>query len=240
MSTDRFAFEAIGLVRSPFKEKFGIPRQPRLARHARATLEFLPPFDHPDCVRGLAGFSHVWLTFVFHQHVGRDWTPLIRPPRLGGNDKLGVFASRSTFRPNPLGLSLVELVAVEPGRLVLAGVDLLDGTPVLDVKPYIPFSDSAADARSELVPAPPATLPVHWSAAARTQLAGYAPMWPDLAALVDEVLAQDPRPAFHADPTRVYGVRLYELDVRFTVGAAGVEVVELRPVADAPPTLSSR
>ena len=240
MNATRFTFDAVGVVRSPFKEKFGIPRQPRLARHARATLEFLPPFDHPDCVRGLAGFSHVWLTFVFHQHVGRAWTPLIRPPRLGGNDKLGVFASRSTFRPNPIGLSLVELVAVEPGRLVLAGIDLLDGTPVLDVKPYIPFSDSAAGARSELVPAPPPTLPVRWSAAAQAQLAEHARRWPDLAALVDEVLAQDPRPAFHADPARVYGVRLYALDVRFTVGPAGVEVVELRPAADAPPTLSDR
>ncbi|MCG9040088.1 tRNA (N6-threonylcarbamoyladenosine(37)-N6)-methyltransferase TrmO [Laribacter hongkongensis] len=223
-----FAMDAmtpVGYIRSPFADKFGVPRQPRLAPHARAELQLLPPFDHPDCVRGLDGYSHVWLTFVFHAHLGRGWKPLVRPPRLGGNDKLGVFASRSTFRPNPLGLSLVELLAVEPGRLLLAGADLVDGTPVLDIKPYIPFSDSVAGARCDWVPAPPPTLPLRWTPLAAAQLAQLADR--DLAALIGEVLTQDPRPAFHDDPARIYGVRLASLDVRFRVDAGGVEVVEL-------------
>lgn len=228
-----YTFTPVGILHSPFVDKFGVPRQPRLAPHARAELVFVPPYDHPDCVRGLAQFSHVWLSFVFHAHVDRGWRPLIRPPRLGGNDKLGVFASRSTFRPNPLGLSLVELLAVEPGRLLLAGADLVDGTPILDVKPYIPFSDSAADARGGLAGAPPVPLPVRWRAEAREQCARHAASCPDLAALIDEVLAQDPRPAFHDDPQRLYGVRLYALDVRFRVDTddGGVEVIEIRDVA---------
>ncbi|WP_024304338.1 tRNA (N6-threonylcarbamoyladenosine(37)-N6)-methyltransferase TrmO [Pseudogulbenkiania sp. MAI-1] len=224
-----YTFTPIGLIRSPFKEKFGIPRQPALAKSAHMTLELLPPFDQPDCVRGLEAFSHVWLQFVFHDTLARGWSPLVRPPRLGGNAKVGVFASRSTHRPNALGLSLVELLGVDTSAgvtLQLAGADLLDGTPVLDIKPYIPFVEAIPEARGGFVDGPPPTLQVRWNELARQQLAEQ-PEAAALATLIEEVLAQDPRPAYQDDPERVYGVRLYHCDVRFRIAGGVAEVLEI-------------
>ena len=169
-----YTFETVGVIRSPYREKFGIPRQPSLVNAARITLELLPPYDHPDMVRGLDAFSHVWISFVFHQTAERGWRPLVRPPRLGGNAKVGVFASRATHRPNPLGLSLVRLLRIDTQPkvvLTLEGADLLDGTPVLDIKPYIPFVEARPDARGGFVDGPPPQLSVGWDAAARAQLA---------------------------------------------------------------------
>lgn len=222
-----YTLTPIGVIRSPFKEKFGVPRQPALAPSARVELELLPPYNQPDTVRGLEAFSHVWLQFVFHQTAARGWQPLVRPPRLGGNAKVGVFASRATHRPNPLGLSLLELVSVDCSngvRLTLAGADLVDGTPVLDIKPYIPFVESIPDARAGFVNGPPPRLVVEWTEAALAQLAT-APA--GLAALVDEVLAQDPRPAYQDDPERVYGVRLFDVDVRFAIADGRARVLEI-------------
>ncbi|MBV8047786.1 MAG: tRNA (N6-threonylcarbamoyladenosine(37)-N6)-methyltransferase TrmO [Paludibacterium sp.] len=223
-----YTFEPIGLIRSPFKEKFGIPRQSSLAPSARAELVLLPPFDQPDMVRGLDAFSHVWIQFVFHETAARGWTPLVRPPRLGGNAKVGVFASRSTHRPNPIGLSLVELAGIDYDqgvRLLLVGADLLDGTPVLDVKPYIPFVEARPEANSGFVDGPPPQLTVAWSSAAETALDERKRLKPGFRQLVDEVLAQDPRPAYQDDPERVYGVRLFDVDVRFRVDGDRVEVL---------------
>ncbi len=144
-----FRFAPIGIVRSCFREKFGIPRQPGLAPAARATLELLPPHNQPAAVRGLEDFSHVWLVFVFHGVPASRWQPTVRPPRLGGNRRLGVFATRSPFRPNPIGLSVVALDRIVTGQgrvaLHLSGVDVLDGTPVLDIKPYLPYADRVPD-----------------------------------------------------------------------------------------------
>jgi tRNA (adenine37-N6)-methyltransferase len=149
------AFTPIGIVHSPFKEKFGVPRQPGIATAARATLELLPPYDREEALEGLSGFSHVWLVFVFHATAAQGWQPSVRPPRLGGNVRVGVFASRSMFRPNPIGLSVVELEGYgrEDGRLVLhvKGADLIDGTPVLDIKPYIP-TRTASPMRAAAMP----------------------------------------------------------------------------------------
>ena len=228
-----YTFTPIGLIHSPFKEKFGIPRQPALAQSARMTLQLLPPFDQPDTVRGLEAFSHVWLQFVFHDTLARGWSPLVRPPRLGGNAKVGVFASRSTHRPNALGLSLVQLLGVDTTdgvTLQLAGADLLDGTPVLDIKPYIPFVEAVPDARGGFVDGPPPTLTVRWSEHARQQLAPQ-PAAAELAALIEDVLAQDPRPAYQDDPSRVYGVRLYHCNVRFRIAAGVAEVLEIVALA---------
>ena len=140
-----FTFAPIGVIHSCFKEKFGIPRQPGLVPAARAVLELLPPYNRAEAVRGLEGFSHIWVSFVFHACLDAPWKPTVRPPRLGGNRRLGVFATRSTHRPNPIGLSAVELERIEtgPGRVLLhlKGADLMDGTPVLDIKPYLPYSD---------------------------------------------------------------------------------------------------
>ncbi len=228
-----FAFTPIGYLSTPFPDKFGIPRQPRLAPHARGTLRLLPPFDRAEAVRGLETFSHVWLTFVFHETAGQ-WSPTVRPPRLGGDRRVGVFASRSPFRPNPLGLSLVELLTVDTREgvsLVFGGIDLVDGTPILDIKPYVPFVESLPAARGGFVDGPPPRLPVRFSALAQTQLDVAAQRLPDLPALLVEVLAQDPRPAYADDPLRSYGVRLHDLDVRWRCDDAGVIVEALIPLA---------
>lgn len=228
-----YTFEPIGFIRSPYKEKFGIPRQSSLADAARAELVLVPPYDQPDAVRELGSFSHVWIQFVFHQTVARGWTPLVRPPRLGGNTRVGVFASRSTHRPNPIGLSLVELIEVDTRhgvRLVLAGADLMDGTPVLDVKPYLPFVESRPAARSGFVDGPPPQLAVDWSEQARRDLAALPDAPPALAELIGQVLAQDPRPAYQDDPGRRYGVRLYDFDIHFRIDAQRVEVLEILQV----------
>lgn len=226
----RYTLHPIGLISSPYQEKFGIPRQPALAPSAPVSLTLLPPYNQPDCVRGLEAFSHVWLTFVFHETLARGWQPLVRPPRLGGNSKVGVFASRATHRPNGLGLSLVELKSIDTQQgvtLHLAGADLLDGTPVLDIKPYIPFVEAKPDARGGFVDGPPPLLAVQWQPKARADLQAWqlAPPW--LPGLIDEVLAQDPRPAYQNDPARVYGIRLAHCDVRFTVQGDTVQVLEI-------------
>ncbi|RQW25869.1 tRNA (N6-threonylcarbamoyladenosine(37)-N6)-methyltransferase TrmO [Rhodobacteraceae bacterium CH30] len=225
-----FSFTPIGVIHSPYKEKFGIPRQPSLAPSARMTLELLAPYNHADTVRGLADFSHLWLQFVFHETAARGWRPLVRPPRLGGNDKVGVFASRATHRPNPLGLSLVELIGIDTGNgviLELAGADLLDGTPVLDIKPYIPFVESRPQARAGFIDGPPPRLSVCWSEKALDDLAIHRIKHPELAMLVEEILAQDPRPAYQDDPLRIYGVRLYQLDIRFRIAGDIVTTLEI-------------
>jgi tRNA (adenine37-N6)-methyltransferase len=229
-----YPFAAVGIVHSPYKEKFGIPRQPSLAPAADISVELLPPFNHPDTVRGLEAFSHVWISFVFHQTARRGWQALVRPPRLGGNAKVGVFASRSTHRPNPLGLSLVELRGIDfhdGVSLRLAGADLLDGTPVLDIKPYIPFVEARPEARGGFVDGPPACLQVDWSTAALQQLTTLPSPPPSLAALIEQVLAQDPRPAYQDDPQRIYGVRLYDYNIRFSVADNHAHVLEIQQLA---------
>ncbi|WP_404977053.1 tRNA (N6-threonylcarbamoyladenosine(37)-N6)-methyltransferase TrmO [Accumulibacter sp.] len=222
-----YSCSPIGYMATPFRDRFGIPRQPRLAPHAHGELRLLRPYDRPEAVRGLEGFSHVWLSFVFHQ-TGAWWSPTVRPPRLGGNRRVGVFASRSPFRPNRLGLSLVELLGVDTRdgvRLTFGGVDLLDGTPVLDIKPYLPSIESEPAARSGFADRAPPQLAVELSAAAARQLSQYQSNWPDLAPLLAEVLAQDPRPAYADDPCRSYGFRLFDLEIRWRC-SGGTAIVE--------------
>ncbi|WP_458525575.1 tRNA (N6-threonylcarbamoyladenosine(37)-N6)-methyltransferase TrmO [Onishia taeanensis] len=219
---DAFALTPIGRIESDYPDKFGIPRQPGLAPAARARLVLLPPYDDPLTVRGLEAFSHLWLTFVFHQSPER-WTPLVRPPRLGGNARVGVFASRSTHRPNRLGLSLVELTGIDTAHggvaLELAGHDLLDGTPVLDIKPYLPWAEARAAARAGFAPAAPPQCPVAFSAGAEAALEQRDDA-DSLRALIRQVLAQDPRPAYRRGAeARLYGVRLRDVDVRFRAEA---------------------
>ncbi|MDF0605784.1 tRNA (N6-threonylcarbamoyladenosine(37)-N6)-methyltransferase TrmO [Neisseriaceae bacterium TC5R-5] len=222
----RYSFDTIGIIHSPYREKFGIPRQPSLVSAARCTLELLPPYNHPDSVRGLAEFSHVWISFVFHQTMQRGWQALVRPPRLGGNSKIGVFASRSSHRPNPLGLSLVKLLAVETQpslRLILQGADLLHGTPVLDIKPYIPFIEAQTEACGGFANTPPPQLHVNWSDVALA-CANDLSLPPDLILLIEQVLAQNPRPAYQHNPERRYGIMLecYNIIFRLTDNIATV------------------
>ncbi|MBI5460767.1 MAG: tRNA (N6-threonylcarbamoyladenosine(37)-N6)-methyltransferase TrmO [Gammaproteobacteria bacterium] len=231
-------FTPIGIIHSPFKEKFGVPRQPGIAPAARATLELLPPYDRDEALESLAGFSHVWLVFVFHATADQGWHPTVRPPRLGGNARVGVFASRSMFRPNPIGLSVVELAGFgrEDGKLVLhlRGADLIDGTPVLDIKPYVPYVDSIPDARGGFAgSAPEARLEVCFTAEAEAQLAVREARHPRLRELIVQVLGADPRPAYREDEPveRIYGMRLLDFDLRWRVEGASAVVVELRTLA---------
>lgn len=224
-----FHFEPIGIVHSPYREKFGIPRQPGLV-DVGATLELLPPYNRPEAVKGLDAFSHIWISFVFHAVKQEKWRPTVRPPRLGGNSRVGVFASRSTHRPNPLGLSVVALEGIDISdggvTIRLSGADLLDGTPVLDIKPYIPYVDSIPDARAGFAPEPPARLEVDFKPEAERACLDMARRYPALEGLIRQVLAQDPRPAYRAegDDDREYGVALYDLNVRFCVRQGRVQV----------------
>ncbi|BBT18241.1 tRNA (N6-threonylcarbamoyladenosine(37)-N6)-methyltransferase TrmO [Metapseudomonas otitidis] len=226
----------VGILRSCFKEKFAIPRQPQLAPAARGVLELLPPFDGGEAVAGLEQVSHVWLLFLFHQALEDTPRLKVRPPRLGGNQTLGVFASRATHRPNGIGQSVVKLDKVEAGRLWLSGIDLLDGTPVLDIKPYVPYADCQPDARNGIAAAPPELIPVEWTpeALAQARLEGER-LGEPLVALVEQCLAQDPRPAYQKpQPERRYGARLWDVDVRWHYPEAGrIRVLEIARGADA-------
>lgn len=235
LAVSEFVVSPIGYLETPFRDRFGIPRQPRLAPHAIGRLRLLRPYDRAEAVRGLEGFSHLWLSFIFHRGAG-EWRPTVRPPRLGGNQRVGVFASRSPFRPNPIGLSVVELTAVDTRAgvvLELAGVDLLDGTPVIDIKPYLPFVDSVPQARSGFVPGPPPPLAVEFSPSALAQLRQHSLRWPHLSELLSEVLAQDPRPAYADDAERIYGFRLGDLEIRWRCTGAQAIVEEIAPIAAA-------
>jgi tRNA-Thr(GGU) m(6)t(6)A37 methyltransferase TsaA len=230
-----YTFHPIGTISSCYKEKFGIPRQPGLVTEARATLTLLPPYNQPDTVRGLEGFSHVWLIFVFHGTQAQGWKPTVRPPRLGGNARMGVFATRSTFRPNPVGLSVARLCAIQVQgsniTLELAGADLLDGTPVLDIKPYLPYADAINSANAGFAPeAPVAQQQVLFSALARLQCDQKQQQWQtDISRLIGQILQQDPRPSYQHGQLagRVYAMHLYDFDVRWHYTPTGIEVLEL-------------
>ncbi|MGB1010693.1 MAG: tRNA (N6-threonylcarbamoyladenosine(37)-N6)-methyltransferase TrmO [Thiolinea sp.] len=227
--------QPIGFVHSCYKEKFGIPRQPGLVDAAKGVLKLSTDYANADAVRGLEEFSHIWLVFMFHATAEKGWKPTVRPPRLGGNARLGVFATRSMFRPNPLGLSVVKLenIRMEASgvELYLGGVDLLDGTPVLDIKPYLPYADKLEDATGGFaVSAPVDCLPVIFSPEALAQcVAKSSALQLDVQALITQTLTQDPRPSYRKGEAgeRLYGVRLCDFDVRWLCRAGKIEVVEL-------------
>ncbi|MDQ7016533.1 MAG: tRNA (N6-threonylcarbamoyladenosine(37)-N6)-methyltransferase TrmO [Gammaproteobacteria bacterium] len=227
---------SIGLLHSCFKEKFGIPRQSGLASHATAQLEFHPEYGSAEALRGLEQFSHLWIIFEFHACPEQQWRPTVRPPRLGGNQKIGVFASRSNFRPNRIGLSAVQLIKIEQRAnthwLHLSGGDFLDGTPVLDIKPYLPYSDSIEEAHGGFANnAPNNAHQIHFSPAAEHVMQSRGKKWPNLKALLEEVLQQDPRPAYRqakADP-REYSCHIYDFDLRWRVEENQVYVTSISP-----------
>ena len=236
-----YSIEPIGILDTCFPDKFGIPRQAGLAPSAKGILTLHAPYNNPDCVEGLEGVSHLWLTFIFHEHIDKAWKPKVRPPRLGGNEKVGVFATRSSFRPNNLGLSLVKLDKIECSgqqlRLHLSGVDLVSGTPIVDIKPYLAYADSMPHAINTLAEQAPATMNVMFSTSALAFCQQYGtglnaglssepfnPPLVDLKQLIIEVLQQDPRPAYHRSSSiggltkldvREYGVTLMDCNVRW-------------------------
>ena len=207
----------IAHIENDFPTKFGIPRQSGLVNSLRSRIVFAPEYRNPDAFRGLEDFSHVWLIWEFSQAVRQKWSPTVRPPRLGGNTRMGVFATRSPFRPNPVGLSAVQLEEVvlhgaDAPYLVVSGADLMNGTPIYDIKPYLPHIDSHPDARGGFaVPAAEHRLkvvfPEQWLEKVPEQLRDG----------LTEVLAQDPSPSYQHDPERVYGFGFARLEVKFTV-----------------------
>jgi len=230
---DSMQIHTIATVSSPFTQKFGIPRQPGLAPSITAQIILGKEYSSPEAVEGLQDCSHIWLLFVFSQAVEQGWKPRVRPPRLGGNQKLGVFASRSPFRPNHIGMSVVELITIEmrDKQLVLtvSGADLLDGTPIIDIKPYLPYADSLPQARYPL--ASSATLLTQKlviSNQAEQQITSLQGAYPcDLEQQISELLRCDPRPAYQNDPERVYGVYLYDLNIRFSVNDTKINLLSI-------------
>jgi tRNA-Thr(GGU) m(6)t(6)A37 methyltransferase TsaA len=213
----------IATIQTPYTEKFAIPRQPGLAKSAVGEIKFLGQFNDPNYLRGIEQFSHLWLIFHFHQTADKGHSPLIRPPRLGGNKKLGVFASRSTFRPNSLGMSVVEFAGVEFTNKQLTlrvnGVDLLDATPIIDIKPYVPYADQVPAAHGGIAQSSPELMHVVFSQQATAELADLHQTHPKLHSLIEEVLSQDPRPAYHqqSQPDKIYGMTLYKVNIQWQV-----------------------
>lgn len=223
----------IGTLHSCYHEKFGIPRQPGLVQSATATLELLPPYNQPETLRGLDQFSHLWIIFLFHQTARDAWKATVRPPRLGGNQRVGVFASRSNFRPNPIGLSVVQLEQIKGTTLELRGGDFLDGTPVLDIKPYIPYADALPHANGAFAAtAPQPTNRVSFSPEAETQLLQLEnETRPALRQLICDTLAFNPRPAYqNDDPDRIFGTQLFDLNVRWKQCQNDVTVTDIAPI----------
>jgi tRNA-Thr(GGU) m(6)t(6)A37 methyltransferase TsaA len=226
----------VALVHSCFKEKFAIPRQPLLAGSAKGELELLAPYDDPRSVDGLQSCSHVWLIFGFHGIQDHRWRPTVRPPRLGGNEHVGVFATRSTHRPNNMGLSVVALdgIVIEHGRarLLLSGIDLLDQTPVYDIKPYVPYADALDGAVNTLADQSPQMLAVRFAAPLDAFFTDYIDhseshrrlySGNELRQLIIEILQQDPAPAYHPRVAgREYGVQIVDVNVNWCYEALGI------------------
>jgi len=227
---DGFSIQVIARMKSDFPTKFGIPRQSGLVEELRSTVIFEPEFRNADALRGIEGFSHLWLIWQFSEALRTEWSPTVRPPRLGGNTRMGVFATRSPFRPNNLGLSCVKLLGAEHTEqfgtvLHVGGADLMDGTPIFDIKPYIPYSDSYPDAIGGFTDtADQFLLTVDFP----EQLLSQLPQDKQSAALA--VLSHDPRPSYQRKPGRIYGLTFAGFDIRFTVENSTLTVVSVENV----------
>lgn len=220
----------IAHMKSDFPSKFGIPRQSGLVSSLRSTIVFEPEFRNPDALRGIEDFSHLWIIWQFSQAVRQNWSPTVRPPRLGGNTRMGVFATRSPFRPNNLGLSCVALLEVEQTSdmgtvLHVGGADLMDNTPIFDIKPYIPYSDSHVDALGGFTDsAGDFRLEVHFP----TPLLNILPKSKRSAAI--DVLSHDPRPSYQRQADRIYGLSFAGYDIRFSVAENKLYVKEVNKI----------
>lgn len=217
----------IAHIKTDFPTKFGLPRQSGLVASLRGRIVFEPEYRNPDALRGLEGYSHIWLLWLFSEAVRESWFPTVRPPRLGGNKRVGVFASRSPFRPNPIGLSAVKIEGIELSSpegpvIIVSGADLMDGTPILDIKPYLPFADSRPDAAGGFSDAvKDYTLDV-------VMPKEYPSDFPEeLKEGLKEVLAQDPRPSYQEDPDRVYGFNFAGFEVKFSVAENTLTVKDI-------------
>lgn len=226
----------IGIMKSPYKEKFGIPRQPNLVE-VGSYIEMQAPYNDLLAFEGIEEFSHLWLLWQFHDNKNQEnskFRPQVRPPRLGGNQKIGVFATRSMYRPSPIGLSVVKLKEVKKFgktvRVYVTGSDLLDGTPIVDIKPYIHYSDAVMEAQSGYAQEEPVRKYVVWSEQAeleREQLVQTKGLSEQVIRELAEVLSLDPRPAYQEDPERIYGMHFADFNIRFIVNETSVLIVEI-------------
>lgn len=219
----------IGRIHTDFATKFGIPRQSGLVPELKGEIVLEPEYRNPDAVRGLEEFSHLWLVWEFSKAVRSDWSPTVRPPRLGGNQRVGVFATRSPFRPNPIGLSCVRLerIDLEDSRkpvILVSGVDMMDGTPIYDIKPYLPYADSHPGAKGGFTDGTEVrrvTVELPEELVAASEISG------EKLQALRGVLEQDPRPRYQKDPQRIYGMSFGKYEVKFTVREDVLRVVEL-------------
>lgn len=224
---EQITITPIARIKNDFDTKFGVPRQSGLVKSLRSTIIFEPEFRNDDALRGITDFSHLWLIWQFSENMRREWSPTVRPPRLGGNTRLGVFATRSSFRPNSLALSSVELIGIEKtekfGTVIhVAGADLMDGTPIFDIKPYLPYSDCHPEATSGFVSgADDFLLTVDFPAALLDKVPA------DKRQPLIEVLSHDPRPSYQQDADRVYGLSFGGLNIRFQVNEKVLQVIDV-------------
>lgn len=229
----QYKFNSIGIVHSCYKEKFGIPRQPALVA-SPATIEIELAYSKNEAFRELESFSHIWVVFVFHEIKNEQWKSTVRPPRLGGNKRIGVFASRSMFRPNPIGLSVVELKSIErkDNKVILniIGGDFLDTTPVIDIKPYVPYADSIdTEKAGYAIEKPAIKLEVDFSDAAKIEVENAENTYPELKKIVIEILQLDPRPAYQREKNikDEFAIKLYDYDLKWKVESERVIVTSL-------------
>lgn len=232
--TDSVTLNVIATVDSPYKEKFAIPRQPGIVSAAQGQLRLKGSANNIELVRGLEQFSHIWLLFVFHGTQAQGWKPLVRPPRLGGNKKLGVLATRSTFRPNPIGMSVVKLDRIEhqltahkESQVVLhiSELDLLDGTPIVDIKPYVPYADIIEDAHGGYAHQQPSNdIHIIFTDASAAVIEENLTSYPTLRLLIEQVLSQDPRPAYKQQSTddKIYGMTLHEFNIQWQFDSGNI------------------
>ena len=225
---DPISMDVIAVMHSDFPTKFGIPRQSGLAEALQSTIVFEPAYRNPEALRGIEGFSHLWILWQFSQAVRQDWSPTVRPPRLGGNTRMGVFATRSPFRPNAIGLSCVRLLSVEHTQdmgtvLHIGGADLMDGTPILDIKPYIPYCDAHPEAMGGFTQdAGDFILEVDFPENLKQRLPA------EKQEAICQVLSHDPRPSYQKDSDRVYGLSFAGFDIRFRVKDTVLTVVDVQ------------
>ena len=226
-----FGFRSIATISTPFKQKFGIPRQSQSISKAVGVIQFSADINPVNACRGLDAFSHLWISFIFHENLQAGWRDTVRPPRLGGNEKIGVFASRSTFRPHPIGLSVVQNLGLnDKNELLVSGVDLLDQTPIIDIKPYVRYADCISDACSGFAEfAPDKVMQVDYSERARAKLNGLRNSHPDFEGLLQNILEQDPRPAYKLGTIdeKIYSVLIYNYDVKWQVREAINYVIDI-------------
>ena len=212
----------VATYHGPIKAKFGTPRQSGLAPAVEGKVVFNGGYGVQEALKGLEGFSRIWLIWGFSLNGRQQWSPTVRPPRLGGNRSMGVWATRSPYRPNPIGLSCVEIVEIGRGEITVRGADLVDGTPIFDIKPYIPYADSFPQAAPGFAPAAP-------QPALKVRFADGLPFTPEQRTALEQILSLDPRPAYQDDPSRTYGLTFENYDVRFRIEGRMVTVFDAVP-----------